>query len=71
MSHINRTIKPFELTAFRYGAEDFYTVSEKDVIGKWSVFFFYPADFTFVCPTELEDLASNYDHFLKLGVEIY
>ena len=71
MSHINRTIKPFELNAFRYGAEDFYTVSEKDVIGKWSVFFFYPADFTFVCPTELEDLASNYDHFLKLGVEIY
>ena len=51
--------------------EDFYTVSEKDVMGKWSVFFFYPADFTFVCPTELEDLASNYDHFLKLGVEIY
>ncbi len=33
--------------------------------------FFYPADFTFVCPTELEDLADNYDTFQKLGVEIY
>ena len=39
--------------------------------GKWSVFVFYPADFTFVCPTELGDLADNYAEFKKLGVEIY
>ena len=39
--------------------------------GKWSVVFFYPADFTFVCPTELGDLADNYAEFQGLGVEIY
>ena len=38
---------------------------------EWSVFFFYPADFTFVCPTELEDLAEHYEEFQKRGVEIY
>jgi peroxiredoxin len=46
-------------------------VSDADLKGKWSVVFFYPADFTFVCPTELEDLADNYAEFQKLGVEIY
>jgi peroxiredoxin (alkyl hydroperoxide reductase subunit C) len=46
-------------------------VTEADLKGKWSVVFFYPADFTFVCPTELEDLADNYAEFQKLGVEIY
>jgi NADH-dependent peroxiredoxin subunit C len=38
---------------------------------EWSVFVFYPADFTFVCPTELEDLADHYDELRKLGVEVY
>ncbi len=46
-------------------------VSEQDLIGKWSVVFFYPADFTFVCPTELADLADQYEEFQKMGVEIY
>jgi peroxiredoxin len=46
-------------------------VSDADLKGKWSVVFFYPADFTFVCPTELGDLADNYAEFKKLGVEIY
>ena len=46
-------------------------VSDADLKGKWSVVFFYPADFTFVCPTELGDLADHYDTFKKLGVEIY
>ena len=46
-------------------------MSEADLKGKWSVVFFYPADFTFVCPTELEDLADNYVEFKNLGVEIY
>jgi len=46
-------------------------VTEQSLRGKWSVVFFYPADFTFVCPTELEDLADNYAEFQKLGVEIY
>jgi peroxiredoxin (alkyl hydroperoxide reductase subunit C) len=46
-------------------------VTEASLKGKWSVVFFYPADFTFVCPTELGDLADNYAEFQKLGVEIY
>nr|CAM32539.2 peroxiredoxin protein [Herbaspirillum seropedicae] len=49
----------------------FVDITEATLKGKWSVFVFYPADFTFVCPTELEDLADNYAEFKKLGVEIY
>ena len=69
MSLINTTIKPFKATAYHNGK--FVPVSEADLKGKWSVVFFYPADFTFVCPTELGDLADHYDTFKKLGVEIY
>lgn len=69
MSLINTEIKPFKATAFKQGK--FIDVSDQDLKGKWSVVFFYPADFTFVCPTELEDLADNYAEFQKLGVEIY
>ena len=69
MSLINTEIKPFKATAFKEGK--FLDVTDADVKGKWSIFFFYPADFTFVCPTELEDLADNYAEFQKLGVEIY
>ncbi|CAG8999071.1 MAG: Alkyl hydroperoxide reductase C [Candidatus Celerinatantimonas neptuna] len=66
---INTEIKPFNANAYRAG--EFIEVSEADLKGKWSVVFFYPADFTFVCPTELGDLADNYDEFEKRGVEIY
>ena len=45
--------------------------SKDDILGKWSVFFFYPADFTFICPTELEDLANKYEEFRNVGCEIY
>lgn len=69
MSLINSAIKPFKTTAFHNGK--FIEVNEKSLSGKWSVVFFYPADFTFVCPTELGDLADNYAEFKKLGVEIY
>ena len=69
MARINSPLKPFKADAFHDGK--FTTVTDADVKGKWSVFFFYPADFTFVCPTELEDLADNYAAFQKLGVEIY
>ena len=57
MSLINTEIKPFKATAYVNGKE--MQLTEADVKGKWSVFFFYPADFTFVCPTELGDLADN------------
>ena len=69
MSLINTEIKPFKATAYQNG--QFITVSDADLRGKWSVVFFYPADFTFVCPTELGDLADHYDTFKSLGVEIY
>ncbi|SHM12204.1 alkyl hydroperoxide reductase subunit C [Rhodanobacter sp. OK091] len=69
MSLINTEIKPFKAQALKSG--QFIEVSDADLKGKWSVVFFYPADFTFVCPTELEDLADNYAAFQKLGVEIY
>lgn len=69
MSLINTAVKPFKAQAFKEGK--FFEVSDADLKGKWSVVFFYPADFTFVCPTELEDLADNYAAFTKLGVEIY
>jgi len=69
MSLINTKIKPFNATAYHNGK--FVPVSDTDLKGKWSVFVFYPADFTFVCPTELGDLADQYAEFKKLGVEIY
>jgi peroxiredoxin (alkyl hydroperoxide reductase subunit C) len=69
MSLINTEVKPFTATAYHNG--EFVTVSEADLQGNWSVFFFYPADFTFVCPTELGDLADHYEEFQRLGVEIY
>ena len=70
MGIIGSEIKPFKATAFQLG-KDFYDVTDAEVKGKWSVFFFYPADFTFVCPTELEDMADQYDELTKLGVEVY
>ena len=69
MSVLNTTIRPFKTQAFKNGK--FVEVTEKDVLGKWAVFFFYPADFTFVCPTELGDVADHYDELQKLGVEVY
>jgi len=66
---INSRIPDFKVQAYHQGA--FKTVSNDQLKGKWSVFFFYPADFTFVCPTELGDLADKYPQFKELGVEIY
>lgn len=69
MSLINTAIKPFKAQAYKQGK--FVEVSEADIKGKWAVFFFYPADFTFVCPTELGDLADHYAELQKLGVEVF
>jgi peroxiredoxin (alkyl hydroperoxide reductase subunit C) len=68
-SLINSTIKPFKAQAYHDGK--FIEVTDQSLKGKWSVVVFYPADFTFVCPTELEDLADRYAEFRKLGVEVY
>jgi len=69
MSLINTTVKPFKANAYRDGK--FINVTDADLRGKWSVVCFYPADFTFVCPTELEDLADRYPEFQTMGVEVY
>src|SRR5690606_38423731 len=69
MSVINTEIKPFKAQAYKNGK--FIEVTDETLKGKWSVVVFYPADFTFVCPTELEDLADHHADFEKLGIEIY
>ncbi len=69
MSQIGKPIVAFEVQAYQDNA--FRTITKEDVLGKWSIFFFYPADFTFICPTELEDLASKYDEIKATGAEVY
>lgn len=69
MALINTEVKPFTATAFHNGS--FVEVSDADLRGTWSIVFFYPADFTFVCPTELGDLADHYEDFTRLGVKLY
>lgn len=66
---INKPVEAFKVQAYHKGK--FVEVTREHILGHWSVFFFYPADFTFVCPTELGDLADFYEEFLKIGCEIY
>lgn len=66
---INATVPEFSVMAYHDGK--FVEISNKNIEGKWAIFFFYPADFTFVCPTELEDLQEKYADFKKMGVEVY
>lgn len=66
---INSKMPEFKVQA--YHNDNFKTVSSNDLNGKWSILFFYPADFTFVCPTELGDMADKYPEFQKMGVEVY
>jgi len=69
MSLIGKEVQPFKAQAYHNGK--FIEVTEQDFKGKWSVVCFYPADFTFVCPTELEDLQNHYAALKELGVEVY
>ncbi len=69
MSYIEKKVCEFELQA--YADDSFRTVTRNDLMGHWSVLFFYPADFTFVCPTELEDLQDKYEEFKNMGCEVY
>jgi len=71
MAKINSTIPEFSTQAFVPGQDDFVTVTSDDVKGQWSIFLFYPADFTFVCPTELEDMQNIYAELQQLGVQVY
>ena len=69
MSLIGKELLDFNVQAYVNG--DFKEVTKNDILGKWSVFVFYPADFTFVCPTELGDLADHYEKFKAAGIDIY
>lgn len=69
MSMLYKEVDDFE--AFAYHQKQFKKITKKDLLGKWNLFFFYPADFTFVCPTELEDLQEKYQEFKNAGCEIY
>jgi peroxiredoxin (alkyl hydroperoxide reductase subunit C) len=65
---IGKEVKDFELEAFHN--EEVKNIKLSGMKGKWVVLFFYPADFTFICPTELEEAADNYQEFEKLGAEL-
>lgn len=71
MSLIGKEIQPFAASAYHAGSGEFIEVTEENMKGQWSVVCFYPADFTFVCPTELEDLQKQYATLRSLGVEVY
>lgn len=66
---INAQVPEFKVQGLQNGS--FREVTNEDIKGKWAIFFFYPADFTFVCPTELEDLQDNYDKLKSMGVEVF
>ena len=69
MSLIGTEVKPFRAQAFHKG--EFVEVTEESFKGQWSVVCFYPADFTFVCPTELEDLQDHYETLKKLQLIVF
>ena len=69
MSIIGKKVSPFKLHA--YHEQQFIEVTEKDLEGKWNAIVFYPADFSFVCPTELEDLAYHHEQFQALGCQVF
>src|SRR5699024_4941498 len=71
MSLIGKEIEEFAAEAYHSGKGEFIDVTQEDLKGKWSVVMFYPADFTFVCPTELEDLQDHYETLKGLGAEVY
>ncbi|MDM8267140.1 alkyl hydroperoxide reductase subunit C [Limosilactobacillus pontis] len=69
MNFVGHEIEDFKVNAYQDGKT--VEVTKKDVLGKWSIFFFYPADFSFVCPTELEALQDKYEDFKQANAEIY
>lgn len=69
MSLIGKKVSEFKTMAYHMG--DFKEITNDSMKGKWAAVVFYPADFTFVCPTELEDLAEHYEQFKAEGCEVY
>jgi len=70
MIKIGEKIEDFEINAYDPQKDDFVTIKSADYIGKWLILIFYPADFTFVCPTELEDTAKHHEEFKNLDAEV-
>ena len=68
MVTIGQAVPNIEFEYFQ--SEQFKKAKFEDYRGKWVVLLFYPADFTFVCPTELSEAASHYEEFKKLGAEV-
>lgn len=71
MLRIGDTLPELVLPAYDPVKDEEVSLKMNDYKGKWKIFFFYPADFTFVCPTELEEMAENYDAFQKEGAEVF
>lgn len=69
MNYIGSVLPDFQVNAFQNGEVN--SLMRSDLMGHWSILFFYPADFSFVCPTELGDLADHYDAFQQADTEIY
>nr|WP_321265779.1 peroxiredoxin [uncultured Sulfurimonas sp.] len=69
-SLVLRKAPEFKMEAYDSKTGHYTTVSSEDYKDKWSVVCFYPADFTFVCPTEIAAMNAKYDEFQELGVEI-
>ncbi|MEW6456371.1 MAG: alkyl hydroperoxide reductase subunit C [Acidobacteriota bacterium] len=68
MIQVNQKVPDFELSAYHNG--EIKKIKLSDYKGKWVVLIFYPADFTFICPTELEEAADSYNEFKKLDAEV-
>lgn len=70
MFAIDKPFPEFSLETYLAGRDEVGRITTRDLAGTFFVLFWYPADFTFVCPTELADLNNRYDEFKKLGAEI-
>ena len=65
-----KQVPEFKMDAYNAATGHYTTVSSEDYKGKWYVVCFYPADFTFVCPTEIAAMNAKYDELQKMGVEV-
>lgn len=71
-ARVGRQVKDFTLETYdpKEGAFGEFSLEKQKAEKKWTILFFYPADFTFVCPTELADLADKYKELTDLGAEV-
>lgn len=70
IAKIDTEAPSFDLPYYDPKTDSDSSISLSDLNGKWAVLFYYPADFTFVCPTELKDMAEQENKFKELGVEV-